>query len=295
MNLWHKLFPCPTGRCKDRILGCHCGVIGTTAAIIGAVAAGGIGAYAASSSSKAANKEAQSQQDWQTAQYAPAKELEQLQLQQYKDITMPYTQDIYGLWKDYGKGVATQQLQGYQALGTKIAADVQDPWQDLGPIYDKIWQQTREKTAAEWSPIEQRTSQRLAGAGALDSGASLKMFGDIEQAKYKSNETMAIDQAIQEFNLQAQAKQQSYTNAMAYMNYNPTAPSASTSNVGTIQPYTPIPQVSSGLAEGLSTGARVFSLLYGGGGASTTAGGTSNIANNSFATQGLPSLGGYTY
>ena len=159
----------------------------------------------------------------------------------YMNLMRPYTQDQFALWSQFGKPQTEERykqagevfLPAQRALGGKLAADVESPWLDTKPIFEDIWRRTREKTAAEWKPIEERTSQRLAGAGALDTGAAIKEFGNIEQGKYKSLETQAIDQALQEFNLQNQAKQSSYENMFRYLGGQP-----SVGGVPEISPYT---------------------------------------------------------
>ena len=164
---------------------------------------------------------------------APNREYQADMLQLFKEAYKPYVQDQAGLWKDYGKDIAAGQLStykdvglpAYRTLGEKLSADVATPWDEseMKGVYDKIWQQTREKTAAEYKPIEQRTSQRLAGAGALDTGASIKAFGDIEQSKYQSLENQAINQALQEYNAKVTAKQTSYSNMFSYLQNQPMA------------------------------------------------------------------------
>lgn len=177
----------------------------------------------------------------------PARDYQADMQQLFKETYKPYVQDISSLWSQYGKPIQQGQLENYQnvslpllgTLGNKISSDVNTPWDEseMKSVFDKIWQQTREKTAAEFDPITQRTSQRLAGAGALDTGASIKAFGDIEQNKYKSLETQAIDQALQEFNVKNTAKQQSYTNAFQYLsNSNPSLNTSAITGVGNWQP-----------------------------------------------------------
>ncbi len=261
--------PCPRHNplCKDSLFGCRCGVIGTTAAIIGGVALAGAGAVAAGMAagdqSEQAAENAQAQRDWETAQYGPAKELEKLQLEQYKNIQMPYTQDIYDLWKDYGKAQTTEQykifgdvgLPAERELATQLKESLTQPLSLPQDIWDKVWQQAREKSLAEYAPIEQRTSQRLAASGGIGQGPAESLFKDIELSKAKSIETIAIDQAISEWNEKKAAKQQAYENVFRLLGYTPstTAPSTATSGVGVQQPYVAQPYQTSGVGEGIAS------------------------------------------
>ena len=267
MKILHRLFPCPTGKCKDNPLGCRCGVIGTTAALITAgalAAAGGVAAgVGASQASKQASEDAEAQRDWNTQQYAAAKELEQVQLQEYKDITVPYNQDLQKLWQEYGLPQTTEQykifgeqvLPAEKELATQLGANLTQPLQLPQEVWDKIWQQTREKTLAEYAPIEQRTTQRLASTGGIGGGPGESLFKDIELSKAKSIESMAIEQAINEWTEKKAAKQQSYENIFKMLGYTPgtTTPTTSTSAVGTIQPYVNQPAQTSGVAEGIGS------------------------------------------
>ena len=74
MRIFRKLFPCKFNnpKCEDSPFGCKCGVIGTTAALIGVglAAAGAVGAAAISSSAQ--NKAAKSAQSFAEQQQAAA-------------------------------------------------------------------------------------------------------------------------------------------------------------------------------------------------------------------------------
>ena len=74
MRIFRKLFPCKFNnpKCEDNPFGCKCGVIGTTAALIGVglAAAGAVGAAAISSSAQ--NKAAKSAQSFAEQQQAAA-------------------------------------------------------------------------------------------------------------------------------------------------------------------------------------------------------------------------------
>lgn len=160
---------------------------------------------------------------------APNREYQQLMNETFKNYYMPYVQDVSGMWNSQGKPLT-------EKLGTKLTTDLNTPWNEseMKSVYDKIWQQAQERTASQWAPIEQQTSQRLAGAGALDTGAALKTGNDIAFQKYKSNESLAIEQAIQEYNVKAQAKQQSYSNVFSYLNQ--TSPNSIMGQVGSYSP-----------------------------------------------------------
>ncbi len=171
----------------------------------------------------------------------------------FNSVYVPYVQDQSSLWQTYGKPIAEGQLKTYQdvglpayrSLGEKLTGDLNTPWNEseMKGVFDKIWQQTREKTAAEYAPITERMSQKLAGSGALDTGAAIKAYGDIQQSKYKSLENQAIEQALQEYNVKNQAKQQSYSNMSSYLNYQPTANTSAISGIGNYQPEVIAPYV----------------------------------------------------
>lgn len=162
---------------------------------------------------------------------APNREYQALMNEAFKNYYMPYIQDVSGLWNQYGKSTAIEQqkiyqdisLPAYRTLGEKLSSDLATPWDEseMGSVYDKVWQKAQERTASQWAPIEAQTSQRLAGAGALETGAALKTGTDIEFQKYKSNESLAIEQAINEYNAKATAKQQSYSNIFSYLGLQP--------------------------------------------------------------------------
>ena len=278
-KFFKKLFPCKFNNplCKDSLFGCRCGVIGTTAALItaGALAVGGgvMAASAARESSQQAVQEAEIQRQWQAEQYAPTKALEALQLQQYKDITMPYQQSIYDLWKQYGQPQTAEQykifgevgLPAERTLAEKLRAGLEQPLQLPQDIWDKIWQQAREKTYGEYAGVEQKTSQRLAATGGLGQGPAQSLFKDIELGKAKSIESLAINQAIAEWTEKKTAQQTAYENVFKLLGYTPgtTAPAVSTGAVGTVVPYTAIPATTSGIPEGISTGLRLADLFAG--------------------------------
>lgn len=224
---------------------------------------------------------------------APSREYQADMQQLFKEVYKPYVQDISGLWTEYGKPIKTEQMQAYQGVLPKLVSDVQTPWDEseMKSVFDKIWRQTRERTAAEYAPIEQRTSQRLAGAGALDTGASMKMFGDIEQAKYKSLETQAIDMALQEYNVKAQAKQQSYSNLFAGLNYQPLDTGAIT-GVGGWKPEV-IPPYIAGEEGGWSWGGMGAGALSGAG-TGAMLGGPLGAVIGGVAGAGLGGLSGYS-
>jgi hypothetical protein len=229
----------------------------------------------------------------------------------FKEVYSPYVRDTGRLWSTYGSPIQESQLKTYQdvglpayrTLGEKVSADVATPWNEseMKSVFDNIWKQTRERTAAEYSPIEQRTSQRLAGAGALDTGASIKAFGDIEQSKYKSLETQAIDMALQEFNVKNQMKQQSYSNLFKYLggqpNVNTSAITSPNYQPELIPPYTAPAQQPfnwGGMMGGLGSMMGGLGGMFGGGG---SGGGGSNLGASDFGStyqtgQGLGSMGG---
>lgn len=139
----------------------------------------------------------------------------------FKETYDPYARSQYDFYQQYGKPMQETQARGFQEIFPNLLSEAKDPFLNLEPVFSDIWKRTRQKTAEQFAPIEQRTSQRLAGAGALGSGAALKMFSDIETKKFKSNETLAMEQAIQEFNVQQNAKQQAYSNLFQGLGYQP--------------------------------------------------------------------------
>lgn len=220
------------------------------------------GNYVSRSLSCGGGEDTSDQEEQYNAAVQPARDYQADMQKLFKEAYIPYIQDQSGLWSTYGKPIAEGQLKtymdvglpAYRDLGNKLSSDVTTPWDEsaMKSVFDKIWQQTREKTAAEYAPIEQRTSQRLAGAGALDTGASIKAFGDIEQSKYKSLETQAIDQALQEYNVKATAKQTSYENMFKYLNYQPSVNSGAISGVGNYQPQVIPPYIDNSAQSDLS-------------------------------------------
>lgn len=244
------------------------GVIG---AIIGSVVTGGATVAASAIASGSAEEQAEEQRQWQSEQYQPAKELQALQIQQYKNIGMPYEQSLYDLWKTYGQPQTEEQYKIFQeygipaekALAGKISAGLEQPLQLPQDVWDKIWQQARERTLSEYAPVERMTTQRLAAKGGLEQGPADVLFKDIELSKTKSVESLAINQAIQEWTEKKTAQQQAYENVFKMLGYQPTTnvPATSTSAVGTIQPYVSVPAASYGVGEGISNALRFASLF----------------------------------
>jgi len=137
------------------------------------------------------------------------------QMELFKKYQEPYLESQEKLYSEIFEPTTRQ-------IGGLLQADLTEPFQLDENVWTDIWQRARERTLGEFEPIERRTTQRLAGKGALDtSGQALKAFQDIDLSKAKSIEDLAVDQAIAEWTEKKSAKQQSYSNIFNYLGATP--------------------------------------------------------------------------
>lgn len=154
----------------------------------------------------------------------------QYQMDLFKQIQEPYMRSQFDLYNT-SFAPAIKQAGETAMEGIKDPMALPENWKDtLFPqdYWDKTWQQSREKTLAEYAPIERQTSRRVAATGGIGQGPANQLFSDIEAKKAKSIETLAIDQAINQWQelktAQAQAytlKQNAYQNALNYLQFQP--------------------------------------------------------------------------
>ncbi len=262
------------------------GLIGTTAAIIGgtlAVGAGVAAGSAAQSASKRAKSEAEQQARLQMS------ESERLQAERAEEVA--FQRELAAPRKEFQerqlalfKDVFDPQLR---AFAPRIQQQLDQPLSLPQEVFDELFQRGRERIGREFGVLEEKTTQRLAGAGpgVLRGGQAQQLFGEIERERVRSVEDLAIDQAIFEFQEKKIAQQQAFENAFRFIGGAPTIGQAQVPSIpsapGFIPP--PIPEASSGLSEGLSTALRVASLFSGsfaGGGASAGTSSTGAIAES---------------
>lgn len=175
----------------------------------------------------------------------------------FEDIYKPYTTSQYGMWKDIYEPSSRQ-------IGGLLQAQLTEPFQLPEDVWAKTWQKAREKTLGEYAPIERQATQRFASTGGLDtSGAAQKYFENLDFQKAKSIETLAIDQAIQEWQSKQQAKQQSIQNMFNYMQYQPSfgmeLPTSQTVVTGG-QPEAANPWLTNILPSALQAGGQIASM-----------------------------------
>lgn len=134
----------------------------------------------------------------------------------YENYTKPFTQEQFDLYRNLYE-------PGIRQLGGQLSQDLTQPFQLPQDVWDKVWQQGRERTLSQYAPIERAQTQRFASTGALDnSGQVNKFFGDLELSKAKSIEDLAVEQAIQEWTQKTQAKQQAISNYGNFLQSSPT-------------------------------------------------------------------------
>ncbi len=164
----------------------------------------------------------------------------------FKRYQTPFMESQYNVYKDVYEPTSRQ-------IGGIVQRDLTEPFQIPEDVWSKVWQKSRERTLAEYNPIEQRMTERFAGAGALDtSGQVQKWFGDVELSKAKSIEDLAVNQAIQEWEQKRIAKQQSMTNAFQFLTGEP-------------QFNVPMPQSTSYVSPGSTNAGFDVGGMFGGG------------------------------
>lgn len=191
---------------------------------------GALGIGSAGLEAYLSGEELEKQREFYEELYAPQKAYQEKQLKLFEDIFEPTSRQIGGL----------------------LQAQLTEPFQLPEDLWAKTWQKARERTMAEFAPVERRTTQRLAGIGGLDvHGQAQKLFGDIETQKVKSIESLAVEQAISEWTEKKQAKQQSFENVFKYLGYEPSV------STPTTYPYQM--QDYSGISD---LGSRISELIY---------------------------------
>lgn len=275
--------------------------IGTTAAILGgtaALAGAGASAYSSYQQSKAAKSAADAQRAYLQQQTAPSRELEQVQLEDYKNITRPILQseaDIYGQYRAPRVGaeeaLALDQIAGqrellgsqrsvglpaYEALGKRVMSDLNDPFGIPKEVSDRVFQQAQRRIAESTEGTRQRTSERLAGSGALGSGASDALFAEFDLDELQALEDFALEQTLAEINLELSGRQNAIQNAAQFVGLGRSStpggtsvgiPQTPTGEVGTTLPYAAefyTPEVDTGInyAEVLKGGFGGASAAY---------------------------------
>ncbi len=235
---------------KLRVIQDNRGIIGTTAAIImgtAAVASAGAAAYSSSQARKAAETQAEAGAAASAADIAYAKErgapgfeLEQAQVEAWKNIYGPMAGRV----------------------GPQLEAQLDEPFRLPQEYWQQVWQKGKERISAEYQPLMQKTTERVAGMGPgkLESPVAQKLFADIEKEKVRTIEDLAIDQTIAEWTEGVTAKQQAQENIFRFMGFQPSTGFAAPSVPGTYVPPI-IPAGTTGIGEGIKTGARIASLF----------------------------------
>ena len=233
MNVFQKLFPCRFNnpKCKNNFWGCRCGVIGTTAAIVGGVL--GAGAIAAGAmQSREATQQAQQQADIQQEQWQqmsePQKEymrqMYPLQLEMMQEY-VPYYKDVLTAQKEllpYSQKALTEQ---YYPMYGKTYEDILA----YGAEGAQPWE--REAISVPFGQARTQLGERAAGAGTLRAGATQKLA-----TLYDIAEAEALTQ------LPYQRKQEALAKQMQFLGYTPTTPAVTTpGQIGVSIPAQPAP------------------------------------------------------
>jgi hypothetical protein len=149
----------------------------------------------------------------QVKSYTP--QLTSEQSDYYNNIYKPYTTSQYQQYKDVYEPSSRQ-------LGGELQAQLSQPLSLPEDVWNKTWQQSKEKIGAQFDTSSRQLSQRLASTGAIgSSGQANKAFQQLDYQKQKSIETQAIDHAIAEWTEKKQAKQQSISNMQSYLSGQP--------------------------------------------------------------------------
>ena len=150
-------------------------------------------------------QEAQRQRDWLEKLYAPQQEYQQEQLGLFKDVFSPLTKQLGG------------------ELGDLFSADT-------STLSNAYWSKGRGKIEDYFKDIEQRATERFAGAGMLEQGPAMEYFGETLPAmKAKSMEDLVIDQVLTDYGF----KQQGVSNMLSFLGKTPPASTFTASG----QPY----------------------------------------------------------
>lgn len=252
-------------------------VTAATIAALGSLGAGGLSAWGSSQASKEQAHQAEEQREWQERLSAPSRRLEELQIQDYENIYRPIMQRY---------AMPTAKLQ-YQQYGRQagLEQDVYDPLtrsaygqammgldQPLGippELGEEIYGRARKRVMGSFEPVRQQLSERLAGAGSLESGQAEKLFADLDLEEQQAVEDLAFNQALTEFGMAQDQQQQQYTNLLNLMTQQagggaPMYQAPPTGAVGSTLPYsqyTPAPSTGVDWGQTLGTAARVYDIF----------------------------------
>jgi len=134
------------------------------------------------------------------------------------------------MWEQFTLPFITSQFNQYkniftpatEKLGGQLTAQLDQPLSLPENIWENIWTKTKERQADVFAPVEKRATERFAGTGALESSGQVqKFFGDVDLAKAKGLEDLAVDQAIAEWNEKKIAKQGSIENMFRFLSGTP--------------------------------------------------------------------------
>jgi hypothetical protein len=150
-----------------------------------------------------AGEEAERQRDWLTEMYAPQRAYQQEQLGLFQDVFSPMTKQLGG------------------ELGDMFSPEASEAY----------WAKGRGKIEDYYGDIEQKATERFAGAGTLGQGPSQEYFGEtLPGMKAKSMEDLVVDQVLMDYGM----KQQGISNMLSFLGKTPPASTFSASK----QPYT---------------------------------------------------------
>ena len=259
---------------------------------------GGLAAYSSRQKSKSAKSAAEAQRDFLSMEAAPSRELEKLQLEDYKGIYRPQAEkqrDIFLQYADPEAELANKVFTEEGALFTDVYSPsfraageraVGDLGEDFGlpqELADQAFQQGQRRINEGYAPFREAASQRLAAGGSLGSGIAEQVFAKLDDAQLQDLADFAFERAMAEFEIKRTGRQQSLDNVLRLLGLapSPTAPGRSVaptsqSAVGQRLPYLddlytpPIPKVGINwgeVAQGAIGGAKAIGGMGGTGGA----------------------------
>jgi hypothetical protein len=189
--------------------------VATTTAVLGAAALGaGASAYGSYQNSRSARDQANAQRDYMNSLLGPMRDIAGTQRDAYQQY---YPQNLESI-----QNLSSQVYEpNYRAYGARVMEGLDQPYGLPQEVSDRLFQQSRARSSALYNPQRQAMSERLAGAGALDSGASINAFNRLDEQQLRDLEDQAFQQTLAEIDLERTGRQQATTNLRDFFGVNP--------------------------------------------------------------------------